>query len=314
MNDHESSYEKRARIIRNRWIVGVGGFFALLTLFLSWYTVKSGNVAVERTLGRVDHTEVSPGLRIKMPYLTRAFEFSTKEIAVDFNDLQPKAGDNLTLEELDLTIYYRVVPASVSDLMVKYAGVEEENDDGALMPGYGLVRRQARSAIYEQVSKIDSLELHKSRDILQGAVLDDLRARLDEADEDVFTVTRVVVRKLNTDASIEESIRLAVRAEKELEAKKIEVEIAKQDALIKVEESHGLAQANLIINKTLSAEYLQYMVNKALQKFADNGAGVLVIPANMQGFDLILDSDTLRRASDHPTVLPDSEDTGLPGG
>ena len=250
-----------------------------------------------------------------MPYLTRAFEFSAKEIAVDFEDMKPKAGDNLTLEELDLTVYYQVVSESISDLMVKYAGAEEENEDGALMPGYGLVKRQARAAVYEQVSKIDSLELHKSRDVLQTAVLDDLQARLQAADKNVFTVTRVVVRKLNTDASIEESIRLAVRAEKELEAKKIEVEIAKQDALIKVEESRGISEANVIIAETLSAEYLQYMVNKALQTFANNGAGVLVIPANMQGFDLILDSDTLRRASDQPTVLPDTgdEDTEAQG-
>ena len=65
MNDHESSYERRARIVRNRWFVGIVGFFGILTLFLSLYTVNSGNVAIERTLGRVDHTEVSPGLRMK---------------------------------------------------------------------------------------------------------------------------------------------------------------------------------------------------------------------------------------------------------
>lgn len=36
-------------------------------------------------------------------------------------------------------------------------------------------------------------------------------------------------------------------------------------------------------------------VNRALQEFADNGGRVVVIPANMQGFDLILDNGQLRR-------------------
>ena len=55
-----------------------------------------------------------------------------------------------------------------------------------------------------------------------------------------------------------------------------------------------LAEANSIINESLTAEYLQHEINKALQKFADNDGSVVVIPANMQGFDLILDSGKLR--------------------
>jgi hypothetical protein len=46
----------------------------------------------------------------------------------------------------------------------------------------------------------------------------------------VFTISRVVVRALNTDPSIEQAIQLAVQNQKRLEAKKIEVEIAAKDA------------------------------------------------------------------------------------
>ena len=92
-------------------------------------------------------------------------------------------------------------------------------------------------------------------------------------------------------------IRDAVEAEKRLEAKQVQVEIAKKDAEIEVERAKGIAEANAIINSSLTAEYLQHEVNTALLRFADNESSVVVIPANMQGFEMILDGNALGRKS-----------------
>lgn len=266
--------------------------------FMSAYTVESGNVAVERTLGKVNHEEQLQGLNFKMPFLTNSIEFSAKEIAIDINDLTPKAADNLSLKDLDVSVFYRVPQDRVSELMVKYAAAAARGADGIYMPAYGLLFREARAAIYEQVSEIDSLQLHKQRELLQSAVLEELQGRLEQSDAGDIIITRVVVRALNTDPSIEAAIREAVEAEKRLEAKQVQVEIAKKDAEIEIERAKGIAEANNIINSSLTAEYLQHEVNKALQRFADNDGSVVVIPANMQGFDLILDSGQLRRSND----------------
>ena len=265
----------------------------LIIAFLSAYTVETGNVSVERTFGKVNHEEQQQGLNFKMPLLTTAMEFSAKEIAVDFNDLTPKAADNLSLQDLDVSVFYRASQDRISELMVKYAGSAVRGDDGAYLPAWGLVVREARSTIYEKVSEIDSLQLHKQREILQTAVQATLQSRLDRSDPNDFQVTRVVVRALNTDPSIEAAIREAVEAEKRLEAKQVQVEIAKKDAEIEIERAKGIAEANRIINSSLTPEYLQHEVNSALREFADNNGSVVVIPANMQGFDLILDSNQL---------------------
>ena len=261
---------------------------------LSAYTVESGNVAVERTLGKVNHTEQLQGLNFKFPLLTVSLEYSAKEIAIDIDDLKPKAADNLSLRDLDVSVFYRVPQDRVSELMVKYAASAVRGSDGVYMPAYGLVVREARSTIYEKVSEIDSLQLHKQRELLQNDVLSALQARLEKSDPGDFLITRVVVRALNTDPSIEAAIREAVEAEKRLEAKQVQVEIAKKDAEIEIERAKGIAEANSIINESLTAEYLQHEINKALQRFADNDGSVVVIPANLQGFDLILDSGQLR--------------------
>ena len=269
---------------------------AAALVFSAAYTVETGNVAVERTLGKVNHEEQLQGLNFKLPFLTSRIEFSAKEIAIDINDLTPKAADNLSLKDLDVSIFYRVPQDRISELMVKYAAAAVRGQDGAYMPAYGLVFREARSVVYEQVSEIDSLQLHKRREVLQGAVLESLQSRLERTDPGDIIVTRVVVRALNTDPSIEAAIREAVEAEKRLEAKQVQVEIAKKDAEIEIERAKGIAQANQIINESLTAEYLQHEVNTALKQFADNEGSVVVIPANMQGFDLILDANQLGRS------------------
>lgn len=143
------------RIIAIAIVFGVVGF-------MSAYTVETGNVAVERTLGKVDHEEQGQGLNFKMPFLTKSMEFSAKEIAIDINDLTPKAADNLSLKDLDVSVFYQVPKDRVSELFVKYAAAAARGADGIYMPAYGLLVREARAAIYEQVSQIDSLRNYTS--------------------------------------------------------------------------------------------------------------------------------------------------------
>ncbi len=122
-----------------------------------------------------------------------------------------------------------------------------------------------------------------------------MQNRLDAKDPGSFSVQRVVVRALNTDPSIEQSIQLAVQNQKKLEAKKIEVEIAAKEAEIEVAKAQGIAKANQIINASLTAEYLQHEINLALAEFARHDGQTVVIPANMQGFQVLLNQDRLHK-------------------
>lgn len=263
-------------------------FAALLLIVNSLYIIETGHVGVTRTMGNVDMQEEDAGLHWKFPIITKAYEFSTKEISIDFNDLTPKARDNLQLQDLDVSIFYKVDPASVAEMMVKYAASYKQGKE-ALLPAYNVVFREARDVIYQQVTKIDSLDLHRNRDQLRVGISSGLQEKLDDKDTGVFSITRVAVRALNTDPTIEEAIQKAVQAQKTLEAKRIQVDIAEQDAEIEIAKAAGIAEANRIINSSLTPEYLQHELNEALKLFAENEGGVVVIPANMQGFNMILD-------------------------
>ncbi|NKI94546.1 SPFH domain-containing protein [Rhizobacter sp. SG703] len=252
-------------------------------------TIESGNVGIRTTLGKVSADEVEPGIYLGVPGISRVQEFSAKEIGLDLNDLTPKARDNLSLRDLDVTVYYRVMPGSVADLYVKYAG-QHTRDEGSrvYLPAYALLQRVARNAIYQQASHIDSLVMHTQREELAQAVRKSLQGELDANDKGVFQITRVVIRSLTTDPAIEKAIQDSVAAQKQLETTKQRIAIAEAEAQVEVKKAEGIARANQIINQSLTREYLQHESNLALLKFAEKGGTTtVVLPANMQTAPLI---------------------------
>jgi len=271
--------------------VVIGMLIALLVALglSSCGTIESGNVGVRTTLGKVNPEEVEPGVYLGLLGISRVQEFSAKEIGLDLNDLTPKARDNLSLRDLDLTIYYRVASGSIADLYVKYAG-QHTRDEGSKvnLPAYAILQRLSRNAVYEQASRIDSLVMHTQRDELAASIRKSLQAELDANDKGVFVVSRVVIRGLTTDPAIEKAIQDAVAAQKQLETTKQRIAIAEAEAQVEVKKAEGIARANQIINQSLTREYLQHESNLALQKFAEKGGTTtVVIPANMQTAPLI---------------------------
>jgi regulator of protease activity HflC (stomatin/prohibitin superfamily) len=173
---------------------------AVLTGVASCGTLETGNVGIRTTLGTVSAEEIQPGIYFGIPAVTRVQEFSAKEIALDLNDLTPKARDNLSLRDLDVTAYYRTAPAAIAELYTKYAAQHGRDEASRIYyPAYQLVTKLARNIIYEETSKLDSLTMHTKREELAAAVQRALQLELDKNDKGVFTVTRVVIRQLTTD-------------------------------------------------------------------------------------------------------------------
>lgn len=276
--------DKALRVLAGLLLLALVGFGVT-----SCGTIETGNVGVRTTLGQVSLDEIEPGIFLGVPGISRVAVFSGKEIGLDINDLTPKARDNLSLRDLDVTVYYRVASASIADLTVKYAGQHQRDEaSSVVLPAYGLVLRLTRNAAYEQAARIDSLVMHTQRDELAAAIRKGLQAELDANDKGVFTVTRVVIRALTTDPAIERAIQESVAAQKQLETTKQRVAIAEAEAQVEIKRAEGVARANQIINQSLTREYLQHESNLALHKFAEKGGtATVVIPANMQTAPLI---------------------------
>lgn len=119
--------------------------------------------------------------------------------------------------------------------------------------------------------------MHTQRTSIEEQVKLKLQEEVDSRDKGIFEITRVVVRAVTTDPSIEESIRNAVAAQKQLEQINIQNEIAKKQADIEITKARGIAEANRIINGTLTREYLQHEANMVLEKLSKAGTHTVVM-------------------------------------
>jgi len=178
-------------------------------------------------------------------------EWVGKEIMIELQNMTPKAGDNLTMEDLDVEIYYTAALDAMPGLKTKYANAHVTIDNYTY-PAFRLVQAQGREAVYKATAELDSLLIHKKRNALSKTIISLLQDILNTDDPGVFIITKVIIKQAETDKTLEESIQLAIKKEKELEAKQKEVEIKAQEALANIALSDSLTP-NIMRLKELDA-------------------------------------------------------------
>lgn len=218
--------------------------------------IDTGNVGVERTLGKVGKDALPPGI-----YFT-AFktvdEFTAKEVNFQLQDMTPKSRDNLTMKDVDIDIYFKTMPAAIPALYTKYQGdvvqhkqvVKDGTSD--LVMAYSRVSREARESVYKSIAQLDATTMHTKRTELAEMVRASLQAELDNNDKGAFLITAVNVRNLLTDPAIEAAIRQRAETDQAIQKKLKEVDLARAEAERLIVQAEGEAKANKIISESLT--------------------------------------------------------------
>lgn len=226
--------------------------------------IDTGNVGVERTLGKVGTEALTPGVYFTL--FKSVDEFTTKEVSFQLVDMTPKSRDNLTMKDVDIDVYYKTTPAAVPGLYVKYQGdVVQHNQivQGGtkdLVVAFSRVSREAREAIYKSVAELDATTMHTKRTELSEMVRARLQEELEKNDKGAFVVTAVNVRNLLTDPAIEAAIRSRAETDQAIEKKRKEVELAKAEAERLIVQAQGEARANEIISASLTPSLKEIML------------------------------------------------------
>lgn len=229
---------------------------ALASLLGACSQIDTGNVGVERTLGKVNGEALPPGVYFTL--FKTVDEFTAKEVSFALENLTPKSRDNLTMKDVDIDVYFKTTPASIPGLFVKYQGDVVQHKQvvkdgtGDLLVAYSRVLREAREAVYKSIAGMDATTMHTKRTELAESVRRTLQAELDATDKGAFTITAVNVRNLLTDPAIEAAIRGRAETDQAIEKKRKEVELAKAEAERLVVEAKGQADANDIISRSLT--------------------------------------------------------------
>jgi hypothetical protein len=242
--------------------------------------IETGEVGVRTNFNKsVETEELTPGFYGAL--FSSVNKHVVKETEITMDDLRPKAKDNLSLEDLDISVFYTINPAKVADMEIKYAGMTAVAEDGSLYPQFNLVSRYVRGAVYDVIgSKFDSLTIHNKRNDVELDIMKEIQTGLDASDKGVFTITKVVVRKVDTDKSLEESIRNSVRVQKEIEQKTQQVALATSEAERLRVEALGQAAANTIIANSITPQLIELRRIETMAYFAKEGTHTVIMPTD----------------------------------
>lgn len=242
-------------------------FFTIVTAALAFLLagcsqIDTGNVGVIKTGGQYKAEELTPGWHFTL--FSTVFEVSTKENAISFENLKPKTADQITVEDLDIDVYYQMNPAKAQDTMVRLAGDLTQNSDKDYVPGYNYVSRTAREAIYTAMSKVRASEAQLKRGQIPADIQKLLQDELDaKFEKGWFVVTNVNLRNLTVDSKLEAAIRDAAQVQYQIEAKQKQVELAKAEAERQRAIAQGEADSARIkaegLRNAQGAEYLKLL-------------------------------------------------------
>lgn len=241
--------------------------------------IDTGNTGVESTFGQVKETPLPPGIYFTL--FKTVYEINTKEIGLELNDMQPKARDNVTLTDVDVTIYFRTNPAMVSKIMTKYAGDMVRDKNGDYVVGFGLVNRMARESVYNAISKHIASEMHVKRGDIATFIRESLQKEIDsDAGKGMFEITNVLIRNIVTDPRLEEAIKQSAEVEFAIRKRQQELELAKAEAERKRIEAEGEAVANRIIAESITPQLIELRRIEAMSGFAKQGTHTVILPQN----------------------------------
>ncbi len=240
--------------------------------------IDTGNVGVERTLGNVKQVALPPGV---YQTLTKTVdEFTAKEIAIPIDNMRPKSSDNLTMQDVDIDVYYRTVAAQIPALFIKYQGDVAKDKNGDMIAAASRVQREAREAVYIAVSKFDATTMHNRRAELSEAIQKELQKGLEASDPGAFVVTTVNVRNLVTDSALEKSIQERAAVDQQIAAKQKQIELARKEAERRKVEAEGEAAANRIIAESVTEGLIKLRQTEAALVAATKTTSVTQINGN----------------------------------
>ena len=185
------------------------------------------------------------------------------------------AKDDLNVA-FDVHAVLSVESGRVQDVVLEYGGAEWYER---------FVKEPFRTLVRSNVQKHESGEIKQAREEIAAAVRTELEAYLAATP---FEIRSLVVGNIDYPAIVAKAVEQKLASLQLLAEKATQREIAKRDAEIRIEEAKGIAEAQRIINTTLTPNYLQHEAIQAQLHMADAPNHTTVyIPVGANGIPLV---------------------------
>ena len=258
--------------VRN-FSIGVIVLAAILVFASFIRVVPAGHVGVVDVFGSVAMQQRQAGLQLVNPF--------AKLVIMDIQTQEKKEAMYVPSKEglsmaVEISILYRLTPDKASTI---YKTVGADYDDVVIAP-------QFRSAVREATVYYEAKALYtSSRDEITNKISSDLEKMLIERG---IILEKVLLRAVTLPPTVSQAIEQKLKAEQESEQMKFVLTKQSQEAERVIIEAKGIAEAQSIINKTLTPQYLQHEAIKAQVAMA-NGQNhtVVYIPSGDNGIPLV---------------------------
>ena len=272
-----------------RW-VAIALFFvgALFLVFSSFFRQDVGQANVLRDwTGAIVGYETAPGLHWKAPWVDTVTFDVRNQRAVFVTEQSFGEGDNIggapdgpqiTVQDaegvtanIDIAIRYSLDPDAVIDIYSAY--YNEENLRTRL------IFNDIRSVVRSVPGRFQTLEMLTDRDAVQQAILEALERRWDD---DGIIVEDVALQEIRYGDQVTAAFAAAQEAAIQVQTEQNRLEAAKVSAQQKVVQAQAEADANAILNASLTDAILQQRYLDTLKELAASG-NLVVVPEGFNG-------------------------------
>lgn len=243
---------------------GLAGILFLSTVGGSFYTVDTGEVAIERTFGKASNSVTTEGLNFKMPFFTDVTKVNLKQSTNQFKTIAYTSD----LQQVDFTfnILTSIPSNSAYDVATKYNGNVISS----------LVVPRVVEALKEIVSKQTAEQAVKNRETIKNEVLEVSKRKIGS----VVELSDIVIVNIDLTDQLERAIEEKMVQEQEASKAKFVQQKAEIEAKTKVIEAEGEAKAIAIKGRALqeNQKLVDYMI---IEKW--NGVSPSTVVAGKDG-------------------------------
>lgn len=260
-----------------RIVAGIG--ILLTILFASIVQIGPGEVGVQILFGNVQESVLRSGLNLVNPLIevqkidikTQAYTMSGANDQ-DVNDvksnrsdpIQTLSSDGLTLL-LDVTVWYRLSADDAPNL-IRTIGVDYESK---------IVLPAIRTAIRDIAVNFVATDIYSSK---RDDYVNDVAKKLENSFQGRgIILEKVLLRNVELPQKVREAIDEKIAAEQRAQQMVYVLQKERQEAERKQVEATGVAEAQRIINSTISNSYLQWKYIETLKELINSPNNSFVI-------------------------------------
>jgi len=234
--------------------------FAIITLFSSFTTVKSGEVGLKISFGKVKDTQINEGFNFKIPYVEKIVKVNIK---VQKSEVETNAASK-DLQDINtkIAVNYRVEGTKASSL---YKNIGNDYEIKVLEPAI-------QESIKAVISNYTAEEVITKRSEVSILCMENLQEKVSKYG---LVIDNFNIINFNFSAEYSKAIEEKQVAEQQVLKAKQELEKTKIEAEQKVEEARAEAEALKLQKEEITKELLELRKIEAQLKAIEKWNGQL---------------------------------------